>query len=340
MKESRSKSLSLQTPWQREAGSATLVALGILAVTLLVLCTALTEASLRYKVSYHSTRWAQAGQAAEAGADIAMMTAQNSSWVANGWSAAPGAPGAAPITKTFTLGAGAPDTGPITASVSVDTVSMGGNNWLRIQSIGSTTVYGGSVSGIDDNDVMLRKLSFRANRYTSAALATSQSMRMVEILARPNSPFTMAMLLQNQLIIGNHSALIDSFDSSDPTKSTNGLYDPTKRQSNGNVGINNTQGVTDLKNAYLSGNLAYSGAVPQNDGNVTGGVSTLQQNDRARQRSHLDELQCHADRHQQQRHVDGGHASFPGPLQGLGGEPEWQQSSDPGAVRYWPAELY
>ena len=68
---------------------------------------------------------------------------------------------------------------------------MGGNDWLRIQSIGSATVYGGSVSGIDDNDVMLRKLSFKRNRYTLATLSTPQSMRMVEILAEPKSPFTM-----------------------------------------------------------------------------------------------------------------------------------------------------
>ena len=161
MKTSLLKSPSLPTTRRRESGSATLIALGILAVTLLVLSTALIEASHRYRTSHQSTRWAQAGQAAEAGADIAMMSAQKSSWVTDGWSAAPGSPGAAAISKTFTIGTTAPDSGPISATVSVDSVAVGSSNYLRIQSIGSTTVYGGSVSGIDDNDVVLRKLSLR-----------------------------------------------------------------------------------------------------------------------------------------------------------------------------------
>ena len=267
------KSPSLRITRRRESGSATLAALGILAVTLLVLSTALIEASHRYRTSHQSTRWAQAGQAAEAGADIAMNSAQNGSWVADGWSAAPGSPGSAAITKTFTVGISAPDSGPITAAVSVDEVSVGGSNYLRIQSIGSTTVYGGSVSGIDDNDVMLRKLSFRFNRYTGASMSTPQSMRMVEILAKPKSPFTMALLLNNQLTMSG-GGVIDSFDSSNSAKSTNGLYDQTKRQTNAKVGINNTQGQTDLKGTYVYGSLAYSGTTPSNDGNVTGGVTS------------------------------------------------------------------
>ena len=273
MKASLPKARSLRITRWRESGSATLVALGILAITLLVLSTALIEASHRYRTSHQSTRWAQAGQAAEAGADIAMMSAQKGSWIADGWSAAPGYPGAAAVSKTFTVGISAPDSGPITAAVSVDSISVGGTNYLRIQSIGSTAVYGGSVSGIDDNDVMLRKLSFHNNRYTGASMATPQSMRMVEVLAKPNSPFTMALLLNNQLTMSG-GAFIDSFDSSNPAKSTSGLYDEAKRQSNANVGVNNTNGATDIKNQYNYGTLAYSGATPANDANVTGGVTT------------------------------------------------------------------
>ena len=132
---------------------------------------------------------------------------------------------------------------------------------------------GEECAGIDENDVLLRKLSFLENRYTLAALAKPQSMRMVEILAQPKSQFTMALLLNNQLTMSG-GGWIDSFDSSNPTYSTNGLYVAAKRESNAKIGINNTNGSTDLKGTYVYGSLAYSGAAPANTSNVQGGVTT------------------------------------------------------------------
>jgi hypothetical protein len=63
---------------------------------------------------------------------------------------------------------------------------------------------------------------------------------------------------------------IDSFDSSDPAKSTNSLYDVTKRQSHGNVGVNDTHGASDLKSTYVYGDVAYSGPNIQNTNHVQG----------------------------------------------------------------------
>lgn len=258
----------LKKKWGKR-GSATLIALGIVAVTLTVLSTTLIEASHRYRTSGHSLRWAQAGQAAEAGADITMLTAKNGSWTADGWSSAPGNPGAAAISKTFTLDSA----GGITAVVTVDKVAVGSNNWLRIRSTGKATLYGGAISGVDENDVALRKVSLRTDRTTGAALSAPQSTRTVEILGKPGSIFTGALLLNKKFNMSG-GGVIDSFDSSDPTKSTNGLYDITKRQSNGNIGDNDTQGASDLKSTYIYGNVSYSGPAIANTGNVQGTITT------------------------------------------------------------------
>ena len=54
--------------------------------------------------------------------------------------------------------------------------------------------------------------------------------------------------------------LIDSFDSSDPSKSTATRYDLAKRQSNGDVGVEpDTGGNSDLSSQYVYGDVAYSG---------------------------------------------------------------------------------
>jgi hypothetical protein len=73
----------------------------------------------------------------------------------------------------------------------------------------------------------------------------------------------------------NGSAVIDSFDPTDPSKSTNGLYDPAKRQSNGNVNIFwNTN--SDLRNAFVYGDLysGRAGASVKNCANVQGTIGT------------------------------------------------------------------
>ncbi len=72
----------------------------------------------------------------------------------------------------------------------------------------------------------------------------------------------------------NSTSFIDSFDSSNPYKSTNGLYDPAKFQRNGDVGIANNLN-SDLRNGFIFGDLFYAGAVAvKNTRNVQGAVAT------------------------------------------------------------------
>jgi hypothetical protein len=258
-----------------EAGSTVLAALAILAVTLIAVGTALNESSNRFRTSYQSSRWSEASQAAEGGAEIALMSAQKNSWVADGWSAAPGASGTAAVTKTVTLDSGGPGTGPISARMSVDKVNLSGTDWLRIRATGIANLSGGARPGNDPRDIMLRKLNLRKDRFTGAAVTTPQATRTVEILAEPvgKPPFVRTFKLDKKLNMGG-SSKIDSFDSSDPTKSTNGYYDVSKRQSHGDIGINDTQGASDLKNNDVYGDVAYSGPAIQNTGNVHGAVTT------------------------------------------------------------------
>ncbi len=257
----------------KESGSAVLAALAVLAVTLVVVGTALTAAQHGFRTSHHSSRWTQAMHAAEAGAEIGLMTAQKDSWTADGWSGAPGPPGTSAVTLSISLSTGVPATGPISATVAADKVAMAAAEWLRIRSTGSVDLSGGAIAGLDTRDTLLRKLSLRKDRQSGAALGAPRATRTIEVLASPKSPYRRAILLDKKFNMGS-GGIIDSFDSSDPAKSTNGLYDLSKRQSNGDVGVNDTQGASDLKDSYVYGSVAYSGPTIQNTDNVQGPVTT------------------------------------------------------------------
>jgi hypothetical protein len=244
-------------------------------VTSLVVGAALSESRNRYRTTHQSSCWSQAAPAAEAGVELALMSAQGNTWVADGWTAAPGVPGAPAVTKSFPLSAGVTATGNISVNVSVDKVTMSGSDWLRIRSTGRVDLAGGAVPGTDSQDVMLRKLSLRQDRITGASMGTTpQATRTIEILAEPasRSPFVRPILTNQKVTISG--GWVDSFDSADPAKSTGSLYDVAKRQSHGNVGINDTQGSTNLGSAPVYGDLSYNGPAPTNTGGVTGTTTT------------------------------------------------------------------
>ncbi|MGB8166834.1 MAG: hypothetical protein WCF18_05045 [Chthoniobacteraceae bacterium] len=259
----------------RQSGSAVLAALAILAVTLVLVGAALTEARNRFRTSHHSSRWSQAEHAAEAGAELALMTAQKGSWTTDGWPSAPGAPGAAAIETTNTLSTGVLATGPVSAAVAVDQVTISGVDWLRIRSTGKADVSGGAVAGLDPQDVLLRKLSLRQDRTNGSSVgAAPRATRTLEILAQPinRSPFKRAILLEKRITMGG--GLVDSFDSSDPAKSTGSLYDLAKHQSNGDLAINDTEGASDLGGNFIYGDLDYSGPAPVGTANVQGAITS------------------------------------------------------------------
>ena len=140
------------------------------------------------------------------------------------------------------------------------------------RSTGTADLAGGPQSGVDKSDNLLRKVALVRDRYTNAVLSAPQATRTVEVLARPKGGGGFALLLNKRLTMSG--GVIDSFHSGDPTKSTNGLYDVTKRQSEGNIGINDTEGASNLGSAFVYGDVAYSGAAISNAENVQGTIST------------------------------------------------------------------
>ena len=66
----------------------------------------------------------------------------------------------------------------------------------------------------------------------------------------------------------NQNIVVDSYDSTDPTKSTNGLYDAAKRQQNGDIATDGN--VIDAGNAHIYGDVATNSGTVVGAANITG----------------------------------------------------------------------
>jgi hypothetical protein len=263
----------------REAGSVTIAALGVLTITLALVGSALVEASSRFRTSHHSIRWTQAGQAAEAGAEIALLSGNANTWVADGWSAAPGAPGAAPVTRTVAISSAASATGTVNATIAVDKLSFGGAQWLRIRSTGQADIAGGAVAGLDPRDNLLRKLSLRHDRQAGSSVTTPRATRTVEILAEPRAvrPFQWAFVCRELFDMRTH-AKIDSYDSRDSSKSdfgpfgAYGVYTPSKKQANGDIATTDALHTWNLNGANIDGDVHTPTGDVDHANRVTGSI--------------------------------------------------------------------
>jgi hypothetical protein len=155
------------------------------------------------------------------------------------------------------------------ASVQVDSMISGRRTWYRVRSRGTAELPGATRPGVegalrDENGTknhssMLRKLSFRTDR-TSGALKLPQVSRNIEIMAQEvsTSLFMRSLTVKSQLTLASNS-ITDSYDSSDPTKSTAGMYDALKRQSKGDVASNASGSLSNLNNAQINGNALSNG---------------------------------------------------------------------------------
>jgi Tfp pilus assembly protein PilX len=158
-----------------------------------------------------------------------------------------------------------------TAGLSLDS---NGNQWYRIRATGTAAAVGPPRVSIQSLDNNLRKISLRFDRKTSNAIASPQATRTIEVIvqALSQSTWVRGITLKNTITMSG-GGVIDSFNSSDPFKSTNGAYDITKRQSHGDVATTNS-GNSNLNNTYLYGNLGYSGSAVKSTTNVQGTIST------------------------------------------------------------------
>src|SRR5438552_18993127 len=66
----------------------------------------------------------------------------------------------------------------------------------------------------------------------------------------------------------NQNIVVDSYDSSDPNKSTNGLYDSAKRQENGDIATDGQ--LIEAGNAQIFGDVATNAGTVSGAANITG----------------------------------------------------------------------
>ncbi len=89
--------------------------------------------------------------------------------------------------------------------------------------------------------------------------------RTVKVETRRDGMFTKGMVAKGQITLNGNQIVVDSFDSIDPTYSSNGLYSVSKRKSNGDVATN-----SGLTNAVLTGNANIFGRVSTGPGGTIG----------------------------------------------------------------------
>ena len=267
-----------------ETGAILVVAMIAMTVLALIATAALYDVGNRHAVTFHSQSWNEALASAEAGADLALRAMNDSipnpSTAWTGWS--PSDATTFPKTWTPTLTPHAGDgNNKVFALVTVDNsiVDTNGLKWLRVRSTGVAEVAGtcrpgmeGAVldsAGLKNHRSVLRKTRFTTD-LTSGALRRPQVARTVEVVAGSKNArlLTRALAVQNSITLT--SGAIDSFDSTDATKSTAGLYDSAKRQDHADVASNASGAMSDFNNCEVRGSAYCNGGVIQDTAGVVG----------------------------------------------------------------------
>jgi hypothetical protein len=220
----------------------------------------------RSRTFYQAASWHEALSAAEAGADLGMAALRHNKWT--GWQG-PDAAGVRTLQVPILTHGGEGNT-TFSATVKVSSPNC---TYHLIRSTGAAELPGPAVASFDKLDNQLRHLSLRWDRDTNSAVGRAKVARTIEVIARGSSPYTHALLLTNSMNANNSGSYADSYDSGDPTKSLNGLYVVTRRQSNAKVSSNDSTG-SNLKGMYIYGDLSYTGPHIPGAQNVQGDVIT------------------------------------------------------------------
>lgn len=142
--------------------------------------------------------------------------------------------------------------------------------WFRIRSLGVAEVPGGRIVAGSGEDSKLRKFDLVFDRRNGGSVAAPRAARLIEAIAKPVGAFRLAMLGVSSVDLTDRNILIDSYDSRDSTKSTNGNYDPAKRQSNGDVATNGA--LVNAGNAQVYGDVLTNEGTALNTDNVHGEI--------------------------------------------------------------------
>ncbi|MEY2539829.1 MAG: hypothetical protein QOG67_3569 [Verrucomicrobiota bacterium] len=237
--------------------------------------------SIKYQNALQTATWQEALLAAESGIDLgivelrkALYPAPNHAW--EGWNNTPGN-GVVSYGLTTIPNAGLAST-PMTIEVNVDAPSSfidTGNGWqyYRIRTVGTMPIVGPARVSDNKQDGRLRKLSLRWERFTGGvltahAISAPQVSRRIEAIVCPVSSFNEAIMSVGTLDLTNQNIVIDSYDSGDPTKSTNGLYDPAKAQENGDIATDGN--LIEAGNAHIYGDVATNAGTVSGAANISG----------------------------------------------------------------------
>lgn len=288
-------------PISKSRGSAMLMALAAMLVLTIAAAEVLRMANARFRSTVQDASWQESIYSAEAGVDIAVAALRDNTWT--GWqdgsgasaTGAPPASSASPPAATEirvwkgTLGHTAGQGGQRSAVlVQIDApaaLSDGSGQWYRVRSTGVAELPGVRVPGYSpalffesgarlSSQKQLHRYAFTKDYSAGLIAGRGQAIRKVEAIVKPTvrGLWTRPFTLRNKIDMSG-GGWIDSFDSADSTKSTNGLYDVTKRQSNGDIGTLNSTS-SDLRDTFVYGNLEYTGPLVANTTNVQGTITS------------------------------------------------------------------
>lgn len=271
----------MRRPAFSEHGSVLVWTVLVIAILSLLSAEVLRVVSTKYQNALQTATWQEALLASESGIDLAiaelrksLYPAPNHAW--EGWNTPPGN-NVTSYAMSTVPNAGLAGT-PMTIEVNVDAPAQlidptSGWQYYRVRASGTMPITGAPRVTDNKQDGRLRRLSLRWERFTNGvlaahALSAPQVSRRVEAIVRPVSAFNQAIMSVGTLDLTNQNIVIDSYNSSDPLKSTNGLYDAAKRQQNGDIATDGN--LIDAGNAYIYGNVATNSGTVSGAANITG----------------------------------------------------------------------
>ncbi|HWY52187.1 MAG TPA: hypothetical protein VNW72_11960 [Chthoniobacterales bacterium] len=264
-----------------EGGSVLVWTVLVIAILSLIAVETLRLVTAKYQNALQTSTWQEALLAAESGIDLAIVELRKSlypqpNYAWQGWNNPPGN-GVTGYEQTTVPNAGLNGT-PMTVDTNVDAPAQlvdPTNSWqyYRIRTVGTIPITGPARVSDNPQDTKLRRLSLRWERFTSGLLISQpvyspQVSRRIEAIVRPVSAFDQAIMSVGVVDLTNQNIVVDSYDSSDPTKSTNGLYDPAKRQENGDIATDGQ--LIEAGNAQIFGDVATNAGTVSGAANITG----------------------------------------------------------------------
>jgi len=272
----------MRYPDSTKHGSVLVWTVLVIAMLSLIAVETLRLVTAKYQNALQTSTWQEALLGAESGIDLAIVELRkslypipNQAW--EGWGNPPGNE----ITShelTTIPNAGLSGT-PMKIDASVDApVQLIDpiNSWqyYRIRTVGTIKITGPARASDNPQDTKLRRLSLRWERFTNGLLISKplddgpQVSRRIEAVVRPVSAFDQAIMSVGVVDLTNQNIVVDSYDSSDPTKSTNGLYDAAKRQENGDIATDGQ--LIEAGNAQIFGDVATNAGTVSGAANITG----------------------------------------------------------------------